>query len=60
MLEDAPEIIWEFHEKHPLAIHTIKPHPIVLSVKCLSSKATLLSEHFFSFSFTLYYTGIEP
>src|SRR5882724_7787162 len=36
ILEDAPEIVQEFHNKYPSAIRTIIPDPIVLSVKCLS------------------------
>src|SRR5882724_7089686 len=41
ILEDAPEIVHEFHDKHPSAVCTITSESVVLSVKCLSSEATL-------------------
>jgi len=43
IFEDAPEIVQEFHDEHPSAICTVKTDPIVLSVKCLSSEAMLLT-----------------
>jgi len=41
ILEDAPKVVQEFHDRHPSAIRTILPDPVILSVKCLSSEATL-------------------
>jgi len=41
IFEDAPEIVQEFHDKHPAAIRTVTSVSTVLSVKRLSSEATL-------------------